>query len=503
MNPLGTASVLGGRFRLVEPVRNGDPDGAWRAVDEDLGAEVAIKPLGVYLAGDAVAQARFRHAARAMLQLSGPGIAQVRDYGESPLPGARVLLYLARDLAGGQTLDQRLAEGPLTAGEALRAAASVAAALETAYQAGVPHGHLVPANIVLGPGTVTVTDFGLPAPRDGHAEPSDRTGLSYLAPELGHGSPASPAADMYALGVVFVACLAGIPSATVRAGAAAGSATAGAGAAGLAGPAAPGALAQEPVPAAIAALWASCLGPDPAQRPTAARAVALSRQVLSSQPQASGQPGMPMAPDAAGSPVPAPPGPHPVGPTRTRYHAAQRIRGVLDRGGQATRAHRVAGAGAAAALIAVVTAASFLVSSLNAQPAAHVSAATGTPSTSTPSATPQASSGPAGAAPGTDGNGQLASPPATSATVPCRPAVSASPRRDRAARVDHPRGRRGRPDPPGRRPGPGQPDPARDHAAGLRPARARAAARQHAAGQDRDAAQRGRPHRAGSRPAHR
>jgi hypothetical protein len=79
---------------------------------------------------------------------------------------------------------------------------------------------------------------------------------------------------------------------------------------------------------------------------------------------------------------------------------------VLARGGQATRAHRIAGAGAAAALIAVVTAASFLVSSLNAQPAAHVSTVTGTPAASAPSTGSQASSGP------------LASPPATSPTVP-------------------------------------------------------------------------------------
>jgi eukaryotic-like serine/threonine-protein kinase len=403
VNPLGAASAVGGRFRLIEPVRSSDPDGAWRAADEDTGAEVAIKPLGAYLAGDAVAQARFRHAARAVLQLSAPGIAQVRDYGESSLPGSRVLLYLVRDLAGGQTLDQRLSGGPLPAGEALRVAASVAAALEAAHQAGVPHGHLVPANIVLGgAGTVTVTDFGLPAPRNDHAGAGDRAGLSYLAPELGDGGPATPAADMYALGVVFVACLAGIGSATARPHAPE-----------AAGSTAPGALAQEqePVPAAIAALWASCLGPDPKQRPTASRAVALSRQVLSSQARANGRPEVPPAPVA--EPAPHSPGPHPAGSARRRY--AQRIRGGL-----ATRGSRMAGAGAAAALVAVVAGAAFLVSSLNAQPAAHISSATATgpPSTGAPSAGTHASSGPAGGAPGTDGNGQLASPPATSPAVP-------------------------------------------------------------------------------------
>ena len=444
MNPLGAASVVGGRFRLIEPVRNGDPDGAWRAVDEDSGAEVAIKPLGAYLAGDVVAQARFRHAAGAVLQLSGPGIAQVRDYGESSLPGARVMLYLVRDLAGGQTLDQRLAEGPLTAGEALRVAASVAAALESAHQAGVAHGHLVPANIVLGAGSVTVTDFGLPATRDGHA--NGQAGLSFLPPELGDGGPATPAADMYALGVVFVACLAGIGSATVRhAAAGTGAAEAGASGTGAAGAGgatgtsvvtAPAALALEPVPAAIAALWASCLGPDPSQRPTAARAVALSRQVLPGQAPLSqaplGQALPSQAPASTGAataagPAPYPSGQHPVGSTRQR-RGPQRVRDGLAarglaarglqtaRGGLATRGRRLAGAGAAAALIAVVAVASLLVSSLNARPAAHISSATatGTPSagTGTPSTGTHSSSGPASGVPGTDGNGQPASPPA-------------------------------------------------------------------------------------------
>jgi eukaryotic-like serine/threonine-protein kinase len=362
VNPLGAASVVGGRFRLIEPVRSGDPGGAWRAVDEESGAEVAVKAVGVYLAGDVIAQARFRHAARAVLQLAGPGIAQVRDYGESPLPDSRVMLYLVRDLASGQALDQRLAEGPLAAGETVRLAAAAAAALETAHQAGMPHGHLVPSNIVLGAGTVTVTDFGLPVPPDGHA--GAPAGLSYLAPELGDGSPATPAADMYALGVVVIACLAGIGSAA---------------AAGTNGTAVPGALALEPVPAAIAALWASCLGPDPVQRPTADRAVTLSQQVLSAQ--------------ALAGPAPA------ASSARQPRRARLAARDLL-----ASPGRRLAGAGAAAALIAVIAVSAL--SSVGTRQAAHIS-----PAPASGTSAPHTSSSPAGGVPGTEATGQPASPP--------------------------------------------------------------------------------------------
>ena len=146
-----------------------------------------------------------------MAQLSAPGLAGVREFGEAELDGGRIVPYLVRELVSGPTLDERLNRGPLPAGEALRVVAEVAAALAVAHRGGVAHGHLVPGNIVLGPDRVKVTDAGLwplrPLPAGGPVP----GGLGYAAPELTHG-PATPAADMYALGVVFVACLAGIAS---------------------------------------------------------------------------------------------------------------------------------------------------------------------------------------------------------------------------------------------------------------------------------------------------
>ena len=237
----------------------------WRAADLASGQVVAVKTLDVFAAGDTAAQARFRLVARTVAQLSAPGVAQVRESGEVELDGGRTVPYLVRDLVSGPTLDDRLNQGPLPAGEALRLVADVAGALDAVHRAGVAHGHLVPSNIVFGPGLLKITDFGLwpLRPRPAGLVPG---GLSYAAPELTHG-PATPAADMYALGVVFVASLAGIASGGLRA----------------AGPEAgplPADTAQDPVPAGLAALWAACLRPNPEERPSAAHAAVMSRQML-------------------------------------------------------------------------------------------------------------------------------------------------------------------------------------------------------------------------------
>ena len=180
-------------------------------MDLASGQDVAVKTLDTFSAADTAAQARFRLVARTVAQLSAPGLAEVLEFGEAELDGGRTVPYLVRELVSGPTLDDRLNRGPLPAGEALRVVAEVSAALVVAHRAGVAHGHLVPGNIVITPDGVKVTDVGLWPLRPRPAGGPVPGGLGYAAPELAHG-PATPAADMYALGVVFVACLAGIAS---------------------------------------------------------------------------------------------------------------------------------------------------------------------------------------------------------------------------------------------------------------------------------------------------
>ena len=271
---------MGGRFRLIEPVGAGGPGGVWRAADTATRHEVAVKALAAHAAGDTVAQARFRLVARTVLQLSDPGIAHVREFGEAELADGRIVPYLVRDLIPGRTLGERLRAAALPPGEALRVVAATADALAAAHRAGIAHGHLVPANIILAPGGVRVTDFGLWALRPRPDEDRAPGALSYAAPELAEGGPATPAADMYALGVVFLACLAGIGPGGLTPGQVSppDSPADPAGRAADHTPIEDQAL--DMVPPGLAALWAACLGPNPAERPGAAHAAVMSRQAL-------------------------------------------------------------------------------------------------------------------------------------------------------------------------------------------------------------------------------
>jgi eukaryotic-like serine/threonine-protein kinase len=365
----------------------------WRAADLASGQAVAVKTLDAFPAGDTAAQARFRLVARTVAQLSAPGVAQVRESGEAELDGGRTVPYLVRDLVAGPTLDDRLNQGPLPAGEALRLVADVAGALDVAHRAGVAHGHLVPSNIVFGPGLVKITDFSLwpLRPRPAGLVPG---GLSYAAPELTDG-PATPAADMYALGVVFVACLAGIASGGVSA----------------AGPEAGllGDAAQDPVPAGLAALWAACLRPHPGERPSAAHAAAMSRQMLPGRDGSATAAGTGWVPapraeptltelaassPASGEPGPREPGRREPGPAekgpgarrpadRTAAGLAGRrpgprpARGRSQVGRGRRRLITASGAAAAAAAVAVVVV-GLLASSPGDRSASPASAATGT-----------------------------------------------------------------------------------------------------------------------------
>lgn len=273
--------VVDGRFRLIERLGAGRAGAVWRAADLVDGTEVAVKTFAPIRVGDAVAQARFRLVARTVAQLSHPAIAQVHDYGLITGPGEQAIPYLVRELARGPSLQERLASGPLPVGDALRIVAAAADALAVAHRAGVAHGNIAPANIMLAGQGVKVTDFGLSALRDQPPGGSPRSLLAYPAPEVATGSAASPAADMYSLGVVFVTCLTGITADVAGTGPAAGS-----------------------VPAGLAALWAACLGANPQDRPSAAHVAVMSRQILADPPAGpvpAGQPAWAQAAEPGGA----------------------------------------------------------------------------------------------------------------------------------------------------------------------------------------------------------
>jgi serine/threonine-protein kinase len=229
--------VLGGRYRLVERIARGGMGEVWRGFDEVLGRPVAVKVLRPEYADEHVFLERFRNEARNTAALVHTGIAAVYDFGQTsmartpqhsavarpdpthpfgPVSADRTVVpFIVMELVPGRPLSQIIErDGALERDRALDVVAQASRALNAAHCAGVVHRDVKPANLLITPSwAVKVTDFGIA--RAGDTLPLTRTGTvmgtaHYLAPELvnGHGV-ASPASDIYALGVVLYECLAG------------------------------------------------------------------------------------------------------------------------------------------------------------------------------------------------------------------------------------------------------------------------------------------------------
>ena len=204
---------LAGRYRLETEVGAGGMTAVWQAVDEVLERPVAVKILHRHLLSNAVFCERFRQEARGAGALTHPGILAVYDTGhhdEAP--------YIVMEYVGGGSLAKALDRlGPLPPARVAAIGAEVCEALAYAHRAGIVHGDLKPDNILFaeaGPqsGQVKVGDFGVGAAALG----ADLTAtgaligtLSFLAPEVLGGQQPSPAADIYALGVVLFKALTG------------------------------------------------------------------------------------------------------------------------------------------------------------------------------------------------------------------------------------------------------------------------------------------------------
>ena len=206
--------VLAGRYRLVRRLASGGMGQVWRANDKILSRPVAIKLLRSEYAEDPEFIDRFRAEARRTAALSHPGIASVFDYGETGDTDGGATAYLVMELVEGEPLSVLLSrEGRLSPAHTLDVLAQSALALDSAHQAGVVHRDVKPSNLLLRrDGVVKVTDFGIAHAAD--EAPRTEAGLvvgtaAYLSPEQVACRPATPASDIYALGVVAYECLAG------------------------------------------------------------------------------------------------------------------------------------------------------------------------------------------------------------------------------------------------------------------------------------------------------
>ncbi|RLT28683.1 MAG: serine/threonine-protein kinase [Chloroflexi bacterium] len=208
-----SGDLIAGRYRLHEQVGEGAAAFVFRAVDEALGRDVAVKILRGALAASPAAAARFRAEGRAAAIIAHPNVAAVFDVAPEREAPAIIMEFVdGEDLA---SMLRRV--GPLVPRRAAAIAAQVARGLAAAHQRGIIHRDVSSRNILIGrEGRAQITDFGIAhatleegvptAPAIGSAPIGT---VHYVAPEVAAGGAATTSSDLYGLGVVLFELLTG------------------------------------------------------------------------------------------------------------------------------------------------------------------------------------------------------------------------------------------------------------------------------------------------------
>lgn len=204
-----------GPYRVIRLLGQGGMGNVYEAVDPTTGRTVAVKTLPLHLASDDGVRRRFQAEIKTLMTLSHPGIARMLAWGdEEDLP------FFVMELVPGLTLEALLRSGRrFTCPETVAIAAEIVRVLKAAHDQGVVHRDLKPANLLFPPAAgggfhVKLTDFGI-------AKLYGETGLTrsgmvvgtpeFMAPEQAAGGLVDHRADLYSLGLVIYAMLAGKP----------------------------------------------------------------------------------------------------------------------------------------------------------------------------------------------------------------------------------------------------------------------------------------------------
>jgi tetratricopeptide (TPR) repeat protein len=204
-----------GHYRILEKVGQGGMGVVYRAKDEHLDRDVALKLLPSGVLVDTAVRRRFRTEALALAKLNHPNIGTVHEFGSQD-----GVDFLVMEFVPGVTLQEKLAAGPLSEPETLRLGEQLALGLAAAHEQGVVHRDVKPSNLRLtSEGRLKIVDFGLAKRLEAGADldatqtvtdPHVRAGtLPYMAPEQLRGQPPDTRSDIYAAGVVLYELITG------------------------------------------------------------------------------------------------------------------------------------------------------------------------------------------------------------------------------------------------------------------------------------------------------
>jgi serine/threonine-protein kinase len=211
--------ILNDRYRLLERLGSGGMATVYKAQDMRLRRLVAVKLLHPGLTGDETFLRRFQQEAHAAANLSHPNIVTIHDFGSAESESQGTRHYIVMEYVPGPTLKQLIREhvsekgGPMAVARALDLTIQIAAGIGYAHRAGLVHCDVKPQNVIVTPDDrVKVADFGIArAMSEASIHGASRLWGTpqYMAPEQAAGESATPASDVYAIGVILFELLTG------------------------------------------------------------------------------------------------------------------------------------------------------------------------------------------------------------------------------------------------------------------------------------------------------
>lgn len=200
-------SRIDDRYVIDERIARGGMSTVYRAQDQRLGREVALKVLFPHMAEDRKVVDRFEQEARNSALIAHPNVVQVLDQGQ-----ARETAYLVMEYVPGATLRTLLKHGAMTPRLALTYMDSILQGLAAAHRAGLVHRDIKPENVLVShDGRIKLADLGLARAATHHSGTSTLMGtVAYISPELLSGEGADERSDIYAIGILLYEMLTGV-----------------------------------------------------------------------------------------------------------------------------------------------------------------------------------------------------------------------------------------------------------------------------------------------------